>query len=381
MAARLRTATREQATDSRGHAPVIRMGLSLLIAAFGIGGAPAHGASRNDPATFPVYVADHAVSGSIRNAGSALGGLLARWEKGFAEVQPGIQFQDDLRSGDAAIGAVEAGAADLAVNGREPVLTEYLSFAEVFDNDGPFQVTVATGSAELLGRTWAQVIYVNRDNPIAHLTMAQLDGIFGAARTGGYRGYKWSSAAARTSEGDIRTWGQLGLRGKWANAPINTYGYAPTGMSNFFELKVFHGGTKWNPNYRQYVETSAKQATDHSGTTDQMLDDLSRDPYGIAWAGLAHAHGKPRVKAVALASDVGGPFIPCTVATVADRTYPLTRSIFIQLNRPPGTPLEPRIKEFLRFILSRQGQLAVQAQGEYLPLTRDERDRQMGALD
>jgi phosphate transport system substrate-binding protein len=352
-----------------------------LLAACGIGSALAQSAARNDPRTFPVYVAENQVSGLIRNSGSALGGLLERWESELVKYQPGIQFQDDLRSGDAAIGAVEAGAADLAVNGREPVLTEYLSFAEVFNNDGPFQVTIATGSADILGRTWAQVIYVNQDNPIAHLTMAQLDGIFGAARTGGYRGYKWSSAAARTSDEDIRTWGQLGLSGKWANKPINTYGYAPTGMSNFFEMMVFHGGTKWNPNYRQYVETSAKQATDHSGTADQMLDDLSRDPYGIAWAGIAHARGKPHIKAIALGFNDGGSFIACTPATVADRTYPLTRSIFIQLNRPPGTPLKPPIKEFLRFILSRQGQTAVRIQGEYLPLTRDERDRQIGALD
>jgi phosphate transport system substrate-binding protein len=352
-----------------------------FVAALWIGNARAQSTGRNDPRTFPEYAPEAQVSGVIRDSGSALGGLLAQWETEFVKVQPGIRFQDDLRSGDSAIGAVEAGAADLAVNGREPMLIEFLSFAEVFGNDGPFQVTVATGSYDILGRTWSQVIYVNRDNPIAHLTMAQLDGVFGAARTGGYQGYKWSSAPARTSAKDIRTWGQLGLTGKWANNPINTYGYAPTGMSNFFELTVFHGGTKWNPNYRQYVETSAKQATGHSGTTDQMLDDLSKDKYGIAWAGIAHARGKPRIKAIALGFSDGGPFISCTKATVADRSYPLTRSIFIQLNRAPGAPLNPQVKEFLRFILSRQGQTAVLVQGEYLPLTREERDKQFGALD
>ena len=126
----------------------------------------------------------------------------------------------------------------------------------------------------------------------------------------------------RVSE-NIRTWGQLGLTGEWADKPIQTYGYAPTGMSNFFELAVFHGGTKWNPNLRQYVETSAKQATTHAGTTDQMMDDLSHDRYGIAWAGLAHADGKPGVKALALSSSSSGPFIECTETTVRNRTYPL----------------------------------------------------------
>lgn len=355
--------------------------LAFIVLTLVSASAPAQPTTVTSPETFPVYGPTTTVSGVIRNAGSELGGLLKSWEVGFNKLQPDIHFVDDLRSGDAAIGAVESGAADLAINGREPILTEYLSFAEVFGNDGPFQITVATGAFDVLGRTWAPVIYVNRDNPLTHLTMAQLDGIFGAARTGGYQGYKWTSAAARTSASDIRTWDQLGLKGPWTHQPIHTYGFAPTGMSNFFELTVFHGGTKWNPNYRQYVETAAKQATEHSGTADQMLDDLSNDKYGIAWAGIAHARGKPRVKAIALGRTDSGPFIPCTRETTAARTYPLTRSIFIQLNRPPGEPLDPRIREFLRYILSRQGQTAVANQGDYLPLTREELDHQLRALD
>lgn len=329
----------------------------------------------------PRYVPAQQVSGTIRCNGSAFAGLLAAWEAGFKKYHPGIIFQDSLLSGDAAIGALESGASDLAPNGREPVLTEFLSFSEVFNNDGPFQVTVATGSYEALGRTWAQVIFVNKDNPIAHLTMKQLDQIFGAERTGGYSGYKWVTTVARPASEDIRTWGQLGLTGEWADKHIQTYGYAPTGMSNFFELTVFHGGTKWNPNLRQYVETSAKQATGHAGTIDQMMDDLSRDRYGIAWAGLAHAKGKPGVKALALSFSVDGPFIFCNEKTVRNRIYPLTRSIFFQLNRPPSTPIQPRIKEFLLYILSREGQSAVAAQGEYLPLTSAELSRQRRLLD
>ena len=304
-----------------------------------------------------------------------------KWEAGFKRIHPNVRFQDSLLSGDAAIGAVESGAADLAPNGREPVLTEFLSFAEIFNNDGPFQVTVATGAYETLGRTWAQVIFVNKDNPLTHLTMKQLDQIFGAARTGTYDGYKWVSTNARPASENIRTWGQLGLTGEWADRPIQTYGYAPTGMSNFFELAVLHGGTSWNENLRQYVETDAKQAAFHAGTTAQMMEDLSHDRYGIAWAGLAHAKGRSQVKALALGSSPSGPFIVCNEQSVRDRTYPLTRSIFIQLNRPPHTAIEPRLKEFLLYILSRDGQQAVATQGEYLPLPLSELMRQRAALE
>lgn len=352
-----------------------RLAMLLVLASRAAQAAP------DDPARFPAYVPQVRVSGTIRNAGSGFGGLLALWEAGFRKYHPDVHFQDDLRSGDAAIGAIESGAADLAINGREPVLTEYLSFAEVFGNDGPFQVTVATGSYETLGRTWAQVIYVNRGNPLARLTLDQLDGIFGAERSGGYVGYKWTTSLGRPASRNIRTWGQLGLKGRWARRAIHTYGYAPTGMSNFFTQKVFHGGTKWNPNYHEYVEATAKQATDRAGTTDQMMADLAHDKYGIAWAGIAHARGNPHVKALALGEKARGPFYPCTLNTVKDRSYPLTRSIYIQLNRPPGSALSPLVREFLSYVLSAQGQGAVQSVGGYLPLTQKERDAQARALE
>lgn len=304
----------------------------------------------------------------IRVGGSDLNGLVPLWEAGFARSHPGVRFENHMVSGDAAIGAIEAGAVDIVANGREPVLTEFLAFSEVFGNDGPYQVTVATGSHEKLGRTWAQVIYVNAANPIAHLTMDQLERVFAGARTGGYIGYRWTSAKALPLSRLIRSWRQLGLHGRWARQPIHTYGYAPTGMSNFFEQTVFHGGTVWAPGYRQYVETSAKQATDHAGTIDQMMADLEKDPDGIAWAGLAHAAGHPGVKAIRLGWSASGPFLPCTRETVESRRYPLTRSVFIQLNRAPNAPVAPPIRAFLDYILSPEGQDIVRRQGEYLAL-------------
>ena len=341
----------------------------------------AQSAKSGEIPSLPKYEPIQQVSGLIRISGSELGGLVRSWERGFTKVQPAIKFQDDLRSGDAAIGALEAGAADLAANGREPMLTEFLSFAEVFGNDGPFQITVATGSYNILGRTWAEVIYVNKDNPLTQLTVQELDAIFGSERIGGYRGYKWTGDSARNADTNIRTWGQLGLKGEWADKSIHTYGFAPTGMSNYFELTVFHGATKWNPNYRQYVETTAKQATSHDGTADQMLDDLTHDKYGIAWAGVAHSQGKSGVKPVAIGWTSSSPFLHCTLESVENRTYPLTRSIFMQMNRPSGSALDPKLREFLSYILSREGQDIVRQQGEYLPLTQSELENQRRALE
>lgn len=204
--------------------------------------------------------------------------------------------------------------------------------------------------------------------------MAQLDGIFGAQRTGGYKGYKWMPEYARGASKNIRTWGQLGLTGKWANEPIQTYGYANTGMTNFFQLKVFHNGDKWNPNYREYVEYDTKMlssgAIGQTGSIKYMLTNgLAKDPYGIAWTGIPHAADVPQVKPLAIAAKAGGPYVFPTRDTVQNRTYPLTRSVYLFLNRAPGQPIKPQAREFMRYVLSRQGQEDVVRVGSYLPLT------------
>lgn len=321
--------------------------------------------------SLPAYQPGQRVSGVIRNYGSGLNGLLKSWEEGFRKYNPEVEFNDNLPSSDGAIGGLENGA-DLAPSGREPVLTEYLSFNETFNCD-PLEIEVATGAYDVKGRTWAIVIFVNKANPLSELTMKQLDGIFGSERTGGYHGYQWMPHAARTAKENIRIWGQLGLKGEWAKKPIHTYGYAPTGMRNFFELKVFQGGDKWNPNYREYVESDTKMVpagrSGGSVASHHMLEELAKDKYGIAWSGIAHAKQVPGLKAIALASTGGGPYVAPTKATVYDRTYPLARSVYIYLHRVPGKPVDPKVKEFLHYILSREGQQDVARQGEYLPLT------------
>ena len=198
----------------------------------------------------PHYKPQGTISEPIRIFGGELGGMVKTWEEGFRKHHSEARFQDAFPTSDGATAGLIAGVADIGVSGREPTLTEFLSFNETFKYDLQ-TVAVATGAFDIKGKTWALVVFVNKDNPLSKLTMKQLDGIFGAERTGGYDGYKWTSRAARSAAENIRTWRQLGLTGEWADKPIQTYGYANTGMAKFFELKVFSGGEKWNPNYRE----------------------------------------------------------------------------------------------------------------------------------
>jgi phosphate transport system substrate-binding protein len=342
------------------------------------------GPSAQNLESLPSYKPEQKVSGVIRNFGSDLNGQVKIWEEGFRKFHPEVSFEDKFPSSDAATAGLLSGVADIGTTGREPVLTEFLAFNETFKYDLT-TIAVATGTDDFIGRTWAPVIYVNKDNPLTKLTMKQLDGIFGAERTGGYNGYKWMPQFARSAEENIRMWGQLGLTGEWKDKPIQTYGYANTGMAKFFELKVFNGGEKWNPNYREYVESGTRMVSDgelgQTGGSKAMLTALSKDKYGIGWSGIAHAKSFPQLRPIALAVNDGGPYVLPTKETIQNRTYPLARSIFMYIKHPPGQPLDPKVKEFLRYILSREGQQDVAKRNVYLPLTAEAAREQLKKLD
>ena len=325
-----------------------------------------------DLKSLPHYEPQQQVSGTIRMGGAKMAGLLFVWEDAFKKLQPGIQFVNDLPSSDVALAHVIVGSADLAPSGREPALEEVLGFTEKYLYDVT-PIIVGSGAWNTPGgSSWSPVVFVSRDNPLTQLTMKQLDGIFGAERTGGYEENSalFVTRNARGSEGNIRTWGQLGLAGEWKDKPIQTYGYAHTGMRHFFELRVFGGGDKWNPNYREYVETGTKMVSDGSGSgSHDMLVALSHDKFGIGWSGNGHAASVAGLKPIALATKEGGPYYDATERNLQTHDYPLSRNVFIYLNRPPGKPLDPKLKEFLRFILSQEGQDLLAHNGLHLPLT------------
>jgi phosphate transport system substrate-binding protein len=311
--------------------------------------------------------------------------MLPIWEEGFRKHQPGIRFEDKFPSGDAAIAGLVSGVADLGPQGRELVLTEDLAFYETFGYYST-DITVMTGAYDVEGMACGLVIYVNKDNPITRLTMRQLDGIFGSERVAGLRGFKWTLKAGRSANEDIRTWGQLGLTGQWADQPIHTYGHGPGGTANFFQLKVLNGSDKWNPNYHGYVETGGKMIDDDDkdqlgGLQHMLAGELAKDKYGIAWTIVPQARKVSGLKPLALAPRDGGPYVDPTRENFQNRTYPLTRNIYIYLNRTPGKPLDAKSEEFLRYILSREGQEAVERQGKYLPLTAEMAREQLKKLD
>ena len=311
--------------------------------------------------SMPQYRPQQQVSGVIRISGDYHEQtMLTNWEHEFHKYQPNVVFYNNLTSTVHGIPALVFNVADIGLLGREIAPLEDLSFRRMFKYE-PFEITTATGSFDTQYEAFAIGVFVNKENPVSRITIAQLAAIFGCG-----------------PGKSIRTWGQLGLTGEWADKPIHVFGY-PTGnnIAAFFELKVLQAppsggptlpnGARWNCHLKEYSNTYDKNDKPVIASDAFMMRDLGKDKYAIAYSGI---HEKTdQVKALALAAKDGAPYISFTLETVANRTYPLTRSMYLYLNRAPGKPLDPKIAEFLQFILSRQGQESVAKQNVFLPLT------------
>lgn len=314
--------------------------------------------------SLPQYRPQHELSGSIRSWGSPrMGALMRIWEAGFRRYQPKVCFEDELKGTASAQFGIQVNVADLAVSARRIFPYEYYGIYRR-SQLRPVEIAVAIGSFDARGKSTALAVFVNDKNPLSRLTLKQLDGIYGDQRTGGWQGLDWVTRVARGRNENIRTWGQLGLTGAWADKPIHVYGppgLFPGGVS-YFQSKVMGGADTWNGSLREYADRKS------------MMAMLGRDPYGIAYTTLVYQTAG--VKSLALALSRKGPYVALTKANVADRSYPLTRLAYIYFapDLPDGDPRDPRVdtkvKEFLRYILSEQGQRGVSREGDYLPLTK-----------
>lgn len=338
------------------------------------------------------YVPQEQVQGQIRQWGNNYlsdSGLMHVWQEEFRRHHPQVQFDDNLYSSSVAFPGLISGAADLAPMGRQALWDELKGFEREGAQGGDegvgsseiVEIIMATGSHDVRGWTFALGIFVHKDNPISGLTMEQLDGILGSRRDGGWDGLTWDTSVARGSERNIRTWGQLGVKGAWANKPITVYGYnAKYHFNDEIDKKVLKGSGKWNEEMRAFSNMAGLKA-DGSLTAggELIINALANDKYGIAYTGKPFLNAQ--TKLLPLSTDGGKTYVPLELDRVQDRSYPLIRDVYYYFRREKGKPVDPKIKEFLRYVLSRDGQAAIQADGKYLPLTPEVAAAQLAKLD
>ena len=337
-----------------------------------------------DLSGLPKYQPKQKVSGTIRMWGSNYitdGFLGGYWEAAFKKYHPDVKFDFHMKTTLAAVPSLIFGVSDLGI-GRKITFPEQELF-ERYTDRSPIEIEIATGSYDVPGWQPGYGVVVQKDNPITHITMEQLDGVFGAERAGGWEGTSWRPNWARGPEKNIRTWGQLGLTGEWADKPINVYGltlryHQATEISD----RVLKASDKWNEHLKIYANFVSKAGKLERG----MNEDLAADKYGIGivaapTTNLTGGASQPTQKVLSVAAKDGGPYIPYTLDTLQNRTYPLYDRIFAYTDREQGKPMNPAVLEFLRFVLSQEGQAEVMRDGKYLPLTAEVANAQWKKLE
>lgn len=291
------------------------------------------------------------LSGTVRSAVSDVLPLLAQsWIEAFRKYYPAVNIIIDKPYA-GSLGAKElvAGKVDFVIVSRELKPDDLIEFKAKYNYD-LLSVPVSGGSYRHYGFLDAVVFFVNKDNPLQQLSFDQLDAMYSRTH---YRGGE-----------AITKWGQLGISGEWADKPIHLYGIQPwNGFEEFVRQRVLsvsgkRGEWRNNIHYDKLVMPLAER--------------VAGDPYGVGFAGLAYVdHG---VRILALSPGGNARAISPTYTNVALATYPLSRLIYLNTNKAPGKPMNPIVEEFLRFILSKQGQQVVHDEGLFMPLRKEQVD-------
>jgi phosphate transport system substrate-binding protein len=334
---------------------------------------------RFDLSALPHYRPEKLYAGWLKIHGNnyIADGLLGEyWQKTFAKFQPEMKIGYYLPTSAGAFGALDYNQADVIFSHR-PGFYDLLGY-ERMKNCDPVEIAAVTGSYDVGGWENSFDIIVNDGNPLKGISMEQLDGVFGSERDGGWVGTNWRPDLARGPEKNIRTWGQLGLTGKWADKPIHVYGFSLryNTATAFCDL-VLKGSDKWNETihaYGNYMAPDGKRYIE----ADQITDAIGKDKYAI---GFNRYRGERKnVKRLAVGAGSGAP-VEHTIDNVQNGTYPLGTQVYFYTTVLPGQKMDPMVKEFLRFILSQEGQAEVQRDGKYLPLTADMVREQLKKLE
>jgi phosphate transport system substrate-binding protein len=315
-----------------------RTGALLALLATGTAGAQA---VKVDPAIAP-YKKTSGVSGNLNSIGSdTLNNLMTYWAEGYKKQYPNVNIQIEGKGSSTAPPALIEGTAQLGPMSREMTGAEIDKF-EAKHKYKPTRVHVALDGL---------AVYVNKDNPIDKLTLKQVDGIFSSTR--------------RLGGKDIKTWGDLGLSGDWAKKPISMYGRnSASGTYGYFKEHALGKG-----DYKSSVKEQPGSSSVVQGVTE--------DRYAIGYSGIGYTTSG--VKAVKLA-EKEGQFFDESYENVLAKKYPLSRYLNVYVNRAPGKPVDPLVKEFLRFVLSKEGQEIVVKDG-FFPLSTKVLEEELKKLE
>lgn len=276
----------------------------------------------------PDYRPVSGISGNLNSIGSdTLNNLMTFWVEGFAKFYPNVKIQVEGKGSSTAPPALISGTAQLGPMSRKMKAEEVDAFEKKYGYKPRLIAVAQDGLA----------VYVNKDNPIQSLTLQQVDAIFSSTKKRGGR--------------DISRWGDLGLTGDWANKPISLYGRnSASGTYGFFKEHVLDKG-----DYKASVKEQPGSAS--------VVQGVENDLRGIGYSGIGYKTSGVRALPISYKS---GPVEP-SQANVDNQSYPISRYLYIYINVDPSKGADPLVKEFIKYVCSKQGQEVTIKDG-YFPL-------------
>ena len=292
----------------------------------------------------PAYKAVSGVSGNLSSIGSdTLNNLMTLWAETFNKFYPNAKIQIEGKGSSTAPPALIAGTAQLGPMSRAMKGTEIDQFEKKYGHK-PLAVRTSVD---------ALAVFVNKDNPIKCLTLAQVDAMFSKSRRWGYKE-------------DVKSWGQLGLAGEWASRPISLYGRnSASGTYGFFKDHTLKNG-----DYKDEVKEQPGSAS--------VVQGVTVDRFAAGYSGIGYATAG--VRAVPLAEKEGGKCYEADPDNAYAGTYPLARFLYVYVNKAPGKALDPLTREFVKLVLSKEGQEVVVKDG-YFPIPASIAKEELGKIE
>ncbi len=277
------------------------------------------------------YAATRGVSGNLSSVGSdTLANLVTLWAEEYKRFYPNVNIQVQAAGSSTAPPALTEGTSNLGPMSRKMKDKEIAAFEKKFGYK-PTPVPVAID---------ALAVYVHKDNPIADMSIADVDAIFSSTRKCG-------------GSMDLTTWGELGLKGDWAKRDMQLFGRnSVSGTYGYFKKKALCKG-----DYKSTVNEQPGSAS--------VVQSVSSSLNGIGYSGIGYKTSG--VRAVPLSKKAETESVEATSENAVSGAYPLARFLYVYVNKAPGKPLSPLEGEFIRMVLAIQGQKVVVKDG-YIPL-------------
>jgi len=270
------------------------------------------------------------VSGNLNSVGSdTLNNLMTMWLEGFQKTYPNITYSIKGEGSSTAPPALIEGTAQLGPMSRAMKESE----VDAFEKKYGFQPTMLNVAVDCVA------VYVHKDNPIKGMTIPQVDCVFSQTQRSGFR--------------SITTWGQVGLTGTWENLPISLYGRnSVSGTYAFFKENALLKG-----DFKDTVKEQPGSAA--------VVNGVANDRAGIGYSGIGYKTAD--VRAIALSKSHDAPLAEPTFENALKGKYPLGRTLMLYIAKKPNEPAPLHVQEFLKYVLSREGQEIVIKDG-YGPL-------------